>query len=221
MSKYTSYIHSICKQLKEKDVTPADLCSFLSQQLKFEVNAADTVDTILSSLKKKISFLDHEIFQLLVKKYNLDVNHQEMQFSTHFQSYVEKQTVADFVQITPSLTSYSDELDDSVQLTLIFDINSADYKLQQLVSEIKEEVAKCLNVSTLRFHSIKEGSVIATFVLSAKEAMIPSNWMEILKQSKVLKALSLLSASLRGHIKEEDIDLAFVNSGELRWYSAS
>ena len=184
--------------LKEKEVKPEILHSFLSQQMKYhqvKLEKAETVDDILHGLEKKFSFWDHKIFQCLIKEYNLDESCPDLQFPTQFQSYVQKQTVADFIRINSSPITSNTESGKMKKLTLTFDISAADHNLEKVVCEVQEEVAKCLKVSTLKFHSIAEGSVIVTFLVSAHEPL-PNDYENILKQSKLLQDLSLKSVSL-------------------------
>ena len=130
--KYASYVRCIRTSLKEKGVSADDLCADLLNLPFFKSNptvAADlkkttSVNEIFIVLTSVCSFWDYDIFEFLMSEYDLDENNEKLQYGKHFESYIHKHKVSEFVSINPSLASSEAESNDSKKLTLKFDIDT-------------------------------------------------------------------------------------------------
>ncbi len=201
--KYASYVRCIRMSPQVKNVSAKDLYSFLlslpfeyDQSTAHELKKAKTVEDIFNALENYFSFWDHEIFRSLMEEYGLDErSNEKLQYVKHFDSYIRKHNVSEFVAINPQLAKHAK---DSKRVTLKFDIDAVHCGLDK-VSELKLVVANSLNLrpSALRLLSIQEGCVEVTYLIPAPkaDAIFTGNWKQISEQSEELQAVSVLSVT--------------------------
>ena len=204
--KYASYVRCIKMSLIAKKVPVRDLYSFLlglpfeyDQQTATELENAKTIDDIFIALQKYFSFWDHEVFQCLIKEYNLDhENKEKLLYIKHFESYVQKHKVSHFVKINPLLNKHAKRANGSKKLTLKFDVDTINCSLAK-VNELKEVVANSLNVnpSSLRLLSINEGCMELTFLIPAPkaDAVFTEDWKQVSERSDDLQAAAVVSVT--------------------------
>ena len=100
------------------------------------------------------SFLDYDIFQEIVDKFNLG-KHVELEYSKHLEAYIKKHHISEFVAINPSLKKTANT---SKELVLILDTEAM--SKHGKVTDVKYSIARILdqNSSTIRFMDIDEAS---------------------------------------------------------------
>ncbi len=203
--KYASYVRFIRKSLTDQKVSVEDLYSFLltlpfeyGQSTATELEKAKTLEDIFIALEKCSSFWDYEVFQYLVGEYDLDENHKKLQYVKHFDDYIQKHNVSQFVKINPELEMFIAESKDSKKIILKFDIDTVQCELAK-VNKLKDVVATSLDIkpSLLQLLSIAEGCVEVTFLIPTPkaDAIFTSDWKQVSEQSEELEDASLLSVT--------------------------
>lgn len=109
IKQYSSYVNCIRRALQEKGVTARDLCSDLmslsafnhtalkrmllsSHQTELE-RAADLNAIFNLLLKEYASFLNYEIFQLMVDQYKIDDDREELKYPDHLEAYINRRLI--------------------------------------------------------------------------------------------------------------------------------
>ena len=203
--KYASYTRCVRLLLKQKEIPADDLCADLlglpffkcNQTMAAELKKTNSINEIFILLTTEVcSFWDYDIFQFIISEYDLDDNQEKLQYAQHFESYIRKHKVSEFVTINPQLTKYNAESEDFKKFTLKFDIDIIHCSLAK-VNELKEVVASLLNIdpSVLRLLSIQDGCMEVTFLIPTSKAdtIFISDWKLVSEQSEELRAKSVLS----------------------------
>ncbi len=184
--KYAFYVDCLRTVLEEKGVTAEALHSYLLSVSAFssscsghrlalvsdnkhELEKAETVRDIFDFLTTECaSFLNCEIFQDIMEKYNINEDRKELKYHEHLKAYIKKHTVSEFVKINPLLKPKKG----CKKLTLKYDIDST-CKLAK-VQELKNCIAEILelNPSALHIIDIEDGCVLVTFAIPASVADI-------------------------------------------------
>lgn len=205
--KYASYVSCVRKSLKAKKVEPDDLCADLlslgyfksNKMVANELKNAKTINEIFIVLTSKVcSFWDYDIFEFIVSEYDLDESREKLQYSKHFESYIQKHKVSEFVAVNPLLAKHKVESEDSKELALKFDLNIVDCSLDQ-IDKLKNDVATLLKIesSTLRLISIEEGCMEVTYLIPATQAdvIFTREWKTVSERAKSLKDASVVSVT--------------------------
>ena len=224
--KYASYVDCLCSIIEEKGVSPKSLRLFLlslpvstrsyqGQKLtllsdkKDELEEAKTITDIFIFLTTEwASFLNYDIFQDIIKNYNISEDQERLKYPEHLKAYIEKHKISEFVKINPLLK----QMTGSKELVLKCDIENT-CRLAKLV-ELKKVVAEILDInpSTLHIVDIKDGCIVVTFLLPASvaNAIFTPDTVFTPQQKDELRAASVLWLECNGYtlnIKDEDIHM--------------
>lgn len=184
--RYASFVNCTRVLIKEKGVTVTDLCAFLMNVRAFsleekksvllleygeELRKAKTIEDIFYILSKKYaSFMDYEIFQLMLNEYGIDkCQDEKLNYPKHLEEYINKHKLSEFIHIQSQLQKHTD-IDDSEKVILFMNIESTS-PLNRIV-DLKKSVCKILglNISALRILNIEKGSIIVTFLITTQLA---------------------------------------------------
>ena len=204
--RYSCYVSCIRETLEDKGLDVKKLCSDLKTLSVFnhtrqkrqlvsahetELNkAVDFVDVVDLVAREYASFLNPEVFEYIIKKFKLDTGQEYLQYRQHLDAYVRKHTISEFIKINPLLKDFSDASKEFI-LKLDIDTTSELGKIKRL----KGAVAKILGIksSVLRLLDIKEGCVVATFLIPTPVAEVVFNKDTVLteEQKREFKALPI------------------------------
>ena len=172
------YVSHIREALKTKGVSTEDLCSDLltmpatslaEQDLtllsahKAELKKATILNDIFDLLVTEYaSFLNYEIFQYIVEKYEID-HGEVLQYPEHLKAYLMKHKVSEFVESTPRKTLDPDAT--SIELVLKIDI-TLNSKISRIL-DLKISIAEILgiNPTALQLCDITQGCVVVMFLI--------------------------------------------------------
>ena len=178
--QYASYIRCIRVSLGEKGVTVKELSSYLlslpafncdvqnedyklmSQKRNDLEGANDIIDIFNIIARDHASFLEYDIFQGIVREHKLDRSQEPLQYPDHLKAYIQKHTIAEFMELYPALKRYNGEK----ELTLKFELKLLDRKIATLL-DLKNAIAAILGVqsSALRLLSAREGCLVLQFLI--------------------------------------------------------
>lgn len=207
----------ICQSVK-KCVTAEDLRSHLlnipaltsstsgqcklisSEDLKSKTTVNEIFDFISTS---SADFLHYDIFAEIVESYGSNTDHELLtQYSKCVKEYVNKHTIAEFMEINPNLK----EVKNTKKALFKIDMNLLPLKLSK-IDELEKVFAQILGIkpSALHFYSVEEGCVILTFLVPESVAN------EIFRKDKKLakKQISDFQASSVKWIKCGDFTFNF------------
>ena len=215
ITEYASYVDCIRAIVKEKGVPPEELRSYLfslsgfsksykGQKLsllsdkKLELEKCETVTAIFSFLTTECaSFLNYEIFEKVLKKYNISEDIEELKYGEHLKAYIKKHKISEFIKINPLL----EHKGVSKKLTLKYDVEST-CRLAK-VDALKKFIAKILDLSpsALQIVDIEDGCVIVTFLIptSIAEAIFTPNTVFTSQQEDELRTSSVLWLKCNGY----------------------
>ncbi len=133
---YGDYVRCIRTSMITRGVCVRDLSDYLltlsafshgEQQLvlltdsRHKLESAVEIGDIFRLLTLEYSsFLIYDLFEGLIRKYDIDIRQDELRYPEHLAAYVRKHTIEEFIQIIPRLGGIADS---SEKLTLILDIN--------------------------------------------------------------------------------------------------
>ena len=182
-TKYTFFVECIRTSVHEKHVSVKDLRAFLLSQSVFDYDdddyklfsdtkedlyKADDVDEIFNLLNTEYaSFLNYEVFLLLVDKYKLNEGQKELEYPKALREYINKQKISEFIDINPALTIHTDN---SKVITLKLDIKPTS-KLAK-VKELSDAIADKMkwHPSSVRILGIDKGCVEVKLLIPASLA---------------------------------------------------
>jgi len=225
---YDNYVSGIRESLQSQGVLPKDLRSHLLVISAF--NHAEQKRTLLSDhevelmkavdlndifnliAKEYASFLNYSIFQGLVDKYNIDHGQEEFKYPEYLEDFINKHTISEFSKSNPLRKKFPAS---SKELVLIkLNIKSTS-RLAKIV-KLKHAVAKILHLKSaaLQLIDIKDGCVVAKFLMPTSIADVVLNRQTVLteKQIKKLKELDILWLRCNGY--EFVSDLRDAEKGE-------
>ena len=235
ITKYALYVDCVRALVKEKGVSPEDLCSFLlslsassksykGQTLsllsdkKSELIKKGTITDIFNFLTTECaSFLNYDIFEKIQKKYNLPGDREELSYHEYLKAYIESHKISEFIKINPLLNCE----DGSKKLILKYDIETTCSLAK--VNELKKFIAKILdlNPSALHILDIKDGCLLVTFLTPASiaDAIFTSDTAFTSQQIHELQSASVLWMECNGHTfnfgKEKPKEVHTENKGKL------
>ena len=175
---FGDYVDRIHDCLQAKGVTTRDLSFKLVKESAFNhseqkrtlvsghetelMNTENLQDILQLLYRHYASFLNYDIFQFIVEKYQLDSGQKELQYPEHLTTYIEKHKISEFVKINPHLKKTSDI---SIEMILKLDIESTS-RLAKL-KKIKSTIARILGIKSaaLQLVDIEEGCVEVTFLI--------------------------------------------------------
>ncbi len=188
------------KSLTDKGVSPDDLRDYLLDLPAFDHGTKQEV-TLLSDVKKELekedsirkiinflrsryaSFLNYEVFESIVERFDADVGDIMENYKEHLQIEIKNLNLSEFIRINPALVKMSEYMKDKMILKV-------DMKLLTRLSklcELKRPIAKILNVnpSTLYLCGVEEGCVMINYLIPKAVAdVIFSKGKEFTKEEK-------------------------------------
>ena len=135
---YGSFVDCVRTSIEEKGVTAEALCMYLLSVSAFSTNRQGHTLALLSDKKSELqkattvieifnilitecaSFLNYDIFQDILEKYDINADQKELKYSEHLKAYMEKHKISEFAAISPLLNSRKS----SKELTLKYDVES-------------------------------------------------------------------------------------------------
>ena len=183
--KYASFVSRLCTAVMGTQVSLEDfrlyvlsLSAFQDQDgvqpnllddiRKDKIEKADTIQRVFQVLSTDCcSFLCIDIFQSIMKHYNIVDDSEDLKYTEHLLEYIEKHKISEFLEINPRLEAFSGIPNHkSKKLTLKFDV-----KLSSKVTKVynlKVAIARILKLipSALQLIGIEEGCVIITYLIS-------------------------------------------------------
>lgn len=172
---YASFTCHLCKSIQDKGVSVDKFRSYLLTLSAFKdkpqcrvlsniqdkLENAKTIEKIFSYVTEWATFLDDDIFQLIVEVYKIDC--RSIDYSMHLWNYLRKHKISDFAKINPKLR----DVEDCSVLTLKMNIE----RVRDItnVIDLKRKVATILGMraSALRLMDIQEGCILVTFLVPA------------------------------------------------------
>ena len=229
LQRYNSYVSLVRDSLERKEpnriyAVTSDLVtlSAFNHSLQMEtllLNDKRELDTTISYFRlftflseRYASFLNCDIFQTIVNKYDLDDGINELfQYPVYLREFLANQDISNFKDINPLLNKPEHP---STELVLKLDIELT-ARLSRL-TDIHEAVARALglNSAALRIIDIKDGCIIVTFLISPNVAKILFNEHTSLTEEQVeeFRALSALWLKCNGYsfyFKRDDEEKTF------------
>lgn len=182
LRRYASYVSCILRSVKERNISPETLCSYLlnlpafgddkcSQKLtllsglRTELENATTVNKIFNLLSTEYaSFLDYDIFEFIIEEYDIDESRPRMKYPEYLEAFINQHKLAEFVEINPLLKDFSDS---SKELILKIDMELT-CSLARL-KDLTKAIASILGIkkSALRLLDVAEGCVVVSLLISA------------------------------------------------------
>ena len=224
---YSSYVNLIRESLKATGITAADFSSDLLSVSAFnhskqnrillsahitELRKADSLNAIFDILTEYASFLNYEIFEGIAKTYQINNGQDEFKYPEHLETYIKKHKISEFIKIIPLIEKLTSN---STEMIIKFDIESTS-RLSKLV-KLKSSVARILGLSpsAIQLYDIKDGCVVATFLIPTPVAELVFNADTVLteEQEKELRALQVLWLKCNGFAfvgKEPDEEMVII-----------
>ncbi len=166
-------------------------CKLFADNTEKLLKAKEVDDIFILLNTEYASFLNYDIFMLIIERYNLNEGQEEFDYPGHLQEYINTHNISDFVESNPSLVKHTDV---SKEVTLLFDIQPT-YTLAK-VKDLLHVIADRMNLRpcAIRIVSIGEGSVAVTLLIPASVAdaifisddIFTASEKETLLQSEVL-----------------------------------
>ena len=178
--KFASFVASLCTAVIATQVSFQDfklyvlgLSAFpdqdgkhpnlLDPHTKAKIEEADSIHNIFGILINMhcCSIMDINIFQSIMKKYDIKADSQDLRYSDHLTAYINKHEISELMKIFPGVSGKRN----SKKVTLKFDIKLFG-KVSKLI-ELKTAIADIMNLNPSAFQliSIEEGCVVVTFLV--------------------------------------------------------
>lgn len=198
IKRYASYVSCIRECLQAKEISPKALCSNLlsvsafdhTQQKRMllsahevELNkAVDLFDVFNILTREYASFLNYDIFQYILDKYQINHGQEELKYPEHLDAYVTKHKISEFIKINPLLKKFTAT---SEELVLKIDIESTS-RLAKL-TRLKPAIAKIVGLTTaaLQLVDITDGCLVVTFLIPTPLAQLIFNEHIILTSEQI------------------------------------
>ena len=177
---YAKFVSYVSKSLSDKGVSPDDLRSFLLNlpafdhdtkqgvtllsDVKNELKKEDSINDIIDFLSSRYaSFLNYEVFESIVERFDADVRDILENYKEHLQIYIKNLKLSEFIQINPALVKMSEYMKDKMILKVDMKLLA---KLSKLC-ELKRPLAKILGVnpSIIYLCGVEEGCVVVTYLI--------------------------------------------------------
>ncbi len=134
---------------------------------RVQLKKAATLKEIFIALHDCGSFLNYDVFQCILNKYEItdESNSEVLKYSEHLKAYLDQHKLSEFIKLNPSLETVMDP--SKKKLILKFDI-ALPMRVTKVL-DLKKAVAKILGLRTpaLRLVGIEEGCVVVTFLIPA------------------------------------------------------
>ena len=217
------------KSVIQKGVSAEEMCAYLlglpalksgesDQQVMLlseitdKLERATTVNGIFNVLNRYYAtFLNYEIFQCIAEEYEVDPDHEKMNYPEYLDDYMKTHKLSEFKEINPMLKNVECN---STEMVLKFEIEltCSLAKMQDYTSNIADILD--LKPSALRLLSIEEGCVVITLLIPAPVAnfIFNSNKIFSTEEIKQFQVLSILWLKCNGYVYDFNDDDSGQNS---------
>ena len=131
--------------------------------------------------------------------YGMDNEQEELKYPEYLKAYIDRHKLSEFMRINPMLKDHDDS---SKELILKINIESTSRLAR--IEDIKSAIAEILGLKSaaLRLVDIKEGCVVATFLIPTSLAEVVFNEHTILtkQQEERLRSLPILHLECNGRL---------------------
>ena len=147
-------------------------CKLLAQ-VRDKLEKAESISKIFSSVREWASFLNDDIFQCIIERYDIRKDCESMKYSEHLYEYLLKHELSHFTKINPRPEKLEQmkkgKLEETSEKTLTLKVNSERLRRIAHVVNLKRTIATILGmkVSALQLIDIREGCVEITFRVPA------------------------------------------------------
>ena len=206
-AQYSAYVNCIRKSLKDSGITADDFSmdlltvpAFSQSQRQvtllsaheMQLRTADNINAIFQILQREYaSFLNYKVFELIAERYKLNKGQEEFRYPEHLENYIKKHKIKEFASMNPLKKGTNAN---STELVLKFDIELTS-RLACLI-DFKHFIADILglNPSAIQLCDIKDGCVVATFLIPTPVAELIFNADTVLTEEQVeeFRALGVL-----------------------------
>ena len=156
--KYSSYVSYIRQALKKKGVTIEDLCSDLMTISAPDINVvlhmkkATTINDVFDILVTEYaSFLNYNIFQFILEKYDINHGEEVLKYPEHVKAYLMTHKVSEFFSSNTPQKKFDPE---SLTKKLVLQIDIILTSRFSPIEDLKTSIAKILglNPTSLQFY---------------------------------------------------------------------
>ena len=144
-------------------------CMLLSR-VREKLEKAESISDIFSFVREWASFLNDDIFQSIMERYNIPKDHESLKYSEHLHEYLLKHELSYFTKINPRPEKLEEiKKGMASENTLRLKVNNERLCRIAHVVNLKRTVAIILRVkvSALRLIDIGKGCVEVTFLVPA------------------------------------------------------
>lgn len=170
--KYVSFVSCLCDCLEEKKVEVKRICTVISSSIeskdhlgiKVKLREADTIRGIIDIVGDECaSYIHYDIFQTLLEKFCGDIDHEDLKYSEHLQTYINTLKLSELMKTIPELLNVetSKKLCIKVDTALCSKFTTI-VKLQSFIAEVLEVMP-----AKLQLLKVEEGCVTVTFLVPA------------------------------------------------------
>ena len=211
--QYSDYVNCIRKSLKGTGITADDFSmdlltvpafshskrqmTLLSAHEKQLRTAGDINDIFQILQREYASFLNYKVFEVIAERYKLNKGQEEFRYPKHLENYIKKHNIEEFASINPLKKGTNAN---STELVLKLDIELTS-QLACLI-DLKHFIADILglNPSVIQLCDIKDGCVVATFLILTPVAELVFNADTVLTEEQVeeFRALGVLWLKCKG-----------------------
>ena len=169
VKQLSSYLLSIMALTKADDKENLQLLSDMEADLK---GAKEIADIFISLNLKYASFLDYEIFEMILEYYGPGEEGEELTYPTHLKAYIEQHKIKEFIRLNPQLINPKLKKLDAGSKTIKIKLNISRTQNLATLKEVTKAVANILKIraSTLRLCGVKKGCVLVTLLIPASIA---------------------------------------------------
>ena len=215
--RFASFVNYVRKSILQMNISADDLCAYLLSLPALKSGESDQQVMLLSEISDKLekattvngifnvlnryyaTFLNYDIFQGIAKEYEVDPDHEKMEYPEYLRAYIRMHKLSEFEEINPLLKKIECG---TKEMVLKFDIKltCSLAKLQDYTLNIADILG--LKPSALRLLSIEEGCVVITLLIPAPVAdfIFNSNKIFTIEDMKRFHTQSVLWLKCNGHV---------------------
>ena len=195
-----SYLLKLPASTETDDKKRLQLLSDMKAKLK---EAHEVIDIFDLLFEEYASFLDYNIFELILKKYGTGKELKALKYPEHLKAYIEKHKIKEFVKLYPELLNPKLQKLDNVSKELVIKFS---VKRTQNLSTLKEVIGAVANIlgirpSTLRLCGVKKGCVLVTLLMptSIADSLFTDSTVFSPEQECAFRAASVLWFECNGY----------------------
>lgn len=197
IKRYSCYVSCVRESLRTNGISANVLCSDLLTVSAF--SNTEQKRTLLSTHKTELekavdlyavfnllvteyaSFLNCDIFEYILDKYQLRTGQEELNYPEYLDAYIRKLKISEFIKINPLLKKFTAT---SKELVLKIDIEATS-RLSKIL-HLKNTIASILGVNNaaLQLVDIKEGCVLVSFLIPTAVAEVTFNEHTVFTQEQ-------------------------------------